>query len=73
MKSFYRHYLIIILFLWTCGIYLTWREFYLSSYQKKVLEDRIEDLQNQLKRVRHQLSLKIPSSRQFTHGGRFFR
>ena len=58
MRPFYPPYMIMILFLWTCGIYLTLKEFYSSLQQ----EDRIEYLQNELKRVKHQLDLKIECS-----------
>ena len=55
MRPFYRPYMIMILCLWTCGIYLTLKEFYSSLQQ----EDRIEYLQNELKRFQDQLALKI--------------
>ena len=59
MKPFYRPYMIIILCLWICGIHLTLKELYSTLHQKKALEDRIEYLQNELKRVQDQLALKI--------------
>ena len=62
MKPFYRPYMIIILCLWICGIHLTLKELYSTLHQKKALEDRIEYLQNELKRVKHQLDLKIECS-----------